>query len=288
MKRVLVAGATGYLGRYVVKELKQAGYYVKVLVRSPAKLKQEGAFSSPVIYEFIDDIAVGDVSKAETIQGICADIDYVFSSVGITRQKGHLTFMDVDYQGNLHLLKEAEHSKVQRFMYINAHATENCPSALIKAKQLFVDKLNRSYVPHIIINPTGYFSDMTELFTMAQKGRVFLFGKGENKMNPIHGADLAEYCVASFSKEEISLDVGGPHVYTYRQMAELSIMAANPNSKITSVPLWLVKSIFPFLRISNKRQYELLQFFFYVMTHDVIADTYGNTDLQTYFENMNV
>ena len=39
MKRVLVAGATGYLGRYVVKEFKKQGYWVRALARSADKLE---------------------------------------------------------------------------------------------------------------------------------------------------------------------------------------------------------------------------------------------------------
>lgn len=287
LQRVLVAGATGYLGRYIVKALKQAGYYVKILVRSKDKLRKEGPFFSPAIYQFVDEIIVGDVSDSKSLQGVCSNVDFVFSSVGTTRQKGKLTFMDVDYRGNLHLLKEAEKSKVQRFMYIHVHAAENCPSALIKAKQQFVNELKNSSVPYIIVNPTGYFSDLTEFLKMDKKGRVFLFGNGLNKMNPIHGADLADFCISSFSKKDISLHIGGPKVYTYREIASIALNIAENNGKITTIPNWLIRSMLPFLWLLNKKQFGLFQFFFYVMTHDIVADSYGKTDLQVYFENIN-
>ncbi|MDL4839465.1 SDR family oxidoreductase [Aquibacillus rhizosphaerae] len=286
MKRVLVAGATGYLGRHIVKKLKQNGYYVKVLVRSQEKLKQEGPFCSPIIYKFVDEVIVGDVTEPHTIKNVCNEVDYVFSSVGITRQKDKLTFMDVDYNGNLNLLKEAERSRVQRFMYINVHAAENCNSTLVKAKQKFVDELKRSVISHVIINPTGYYSDMTELLTMAKKGRIFLFGEGLNKMNPIHGSDLAEYCISSFSKENTSLHIGGPEVYTYYEIAELALNVVNKKPKITGIPKWAVKVIFPFLKIINEKQYNLLLFFFYVMTNDIVAKSYGEISLNSYFESV--
>ncbi|MCD5324466.1 MULTISPECIES: SDR family oxidoreductase [Pontibacillus] len=284
MKRVLVAGATGYLGRYVVKAFKEAGYSVKVLVRSKEKMKEEGPFSSPAIMEAVDEFVVGDVAEPASLKGICSDVDYVFSSVGLTRQKGKLTFKDVDYKGNLNLLKEAEESKVERFMYINVHGAEDCPSALIQAKKKFVQELEKSDLDSTIVNPTGYFSDMTEFASMAKKGRVLLFGKGDNKMNPIHGQDLAYYCVRSISEKHSPLNVGGPDVYTYREMAELASQTVNPEAKITSIPVWTVKAMLPFLRITNKKQYDLFQFFFYVMTHDVVAEPYGKIDLKTYFE----
>ncbi|CDQ19646.1 Uncharacterized conserved protein YbjT, contains NAD(P)-binding and DUF2867 domains [Halobacillus karajensis] len=287
MERVLVAGATGYLGRYVVKALKQKGYYVKVLVRSQDKLNQEGAFSSPSIYDFVDDIVIGDVTRPQTIKDVCTDVDFVFSSVGITKQKDNLTFMDVDFKGNLNLLREAERSNVQRFMYINVHGAEECLSTLIKAKQRFVNELKRSSIHHIIINPTGYYSDMTEFLTMARKGRVFLFGKGLNKMNPIHGADLANVCVYAFVKENSILEVGGPDAYTYREMAELAFKVVSKTEKTITVPEWLVKISLPLLKIINKKQYNLFLFFFYMMTHDVVAESHGKVDLKSYFESVN-
>jgi uncharacterized protein YbjT (DUF2867 family) len=98
MKKVLVAGSTGYLGHYVIKELKKHGYWVRALARNPQKL--EG------VQEDIDEVFVGEVTQPNTLHGVCDGIDVVFSSVGITRQHDHVTYMDVDYQGNMNLLAE--------------------------------------------------------------------------------------------------------------------------------------------------------------------------------------
>lgn len=155
MKRVLVAGATGYLGRYVVKELKRQGYYVKVLVRHPDKLNQTGDFLAPSIGDDVDEIAIGDITKPNTLKHICDDMDYVFSSVGITRKSHGLTFKDVDYQGNVNLLKEAEHSHVAKFMYIHVYTDDvwEEPGPLIEAKARFVEVLKASNMSHIWLLP---------------------------------------------------------------------------------------------------------------------------------------
>jgi hypothetical protein len=52
---------------------------------------------------------------------------------------------------------------------------------------------------------------------MAKKGRVYLIGDGQSRMNPIHGEDLAHFCVQSLSEVNQSLDVGGPETLTYEQ-----------------------------------------------------------------------
>lgn len=286
MKRVLVAGATGYLGRYTVRAMKEAGYEVRVLVRSRAKVDQSGPFESPVISAFVDEVFEGDVTDEASLRGVCEGVDYVFSSVGITRQKGPLTFEGVDYLGNLRLLREAERCGVERFMYINVFGAEDCPSALTQAKHRFVQELKKSEVPWVVVNPTGYFSDLTEVLDMAKKGRAYLFGSGLNQMNPIHGADLAAVCADSLSLENAVLDVGGPDVYTYREIAELAFDAVGKRPKRTFLPEWVVKAILPMMKVFSRRQYDLFVFFFYMMTHDVVAERYGSRRLGEYFVNM--
>ncbi|MGI6125372.1 MAG: SDR family oxidoreductase [Planifilum sp.] len=71
MKRVLVAGATGYLGRYLVKELKRQGYFVKVLVRNPDRLSRPGDFLAPAVGEDVDEIAIGDLTQPNTLKRVC-------------------------------------------------------------------------------------------------------------------------------------------------------------------------------------------------------------------------
>ena len=45
------------------------------------------------------------------------------------------------------------------------------------------------------MRPNGFFSDMKDFLEMAKKGRVYLFGDGQFKLNPIDGKDLAVVCV---------------------------------------------------------------------------------------------
>jgi len=193
-KRILVAGATGYLGGHVAREFKQRGYYVRALARSTEKLDR--------IRGSVDDAVKAEITRPETLAGVCDGIDVVFSSVGITKQKGNLTFKDVDYQGNRNLLDVAQRAGVKKFIYVSVFRG---PSLLhldiVKAHEDFVAVLRASGLPHTVIRPTGFFSDMGEYLTMARKGRVYLIGPGRNRINPIHGADLAVTCVDAVETE---------------------------------------------------------------------------------------
>ena len=277
MKKVLVAGATGYLGRFVVKAFKSRGYWVRALGRSADRLATIG--------EYADEVFVGEVTEPESLIGVCDGIDIVFSSVGITRQKDGLTYRDVDFQGNSNLLAQAEASSVSKFIYVHVLGAERMQHvSLVQAKQAFVDELEFSKVDHTIISPTGFFSDMEEFLEMAKSGRVYLFGDGSNRMNPIHGIDLAEVCVDAAESREQMIEVGGPEVFTYRQIAELAFDVTDQPPKIMSVPKPLIRMLTGAMRwLTPVRVYGPIQFMASVMTMDGIGKPNGDRRLTNHF-----
>ena len=279
MKKVLVAGATGYLGQFVVMALTARGYWVRALGRSTAKL-------APV-EEHADELFIGEVTDPDSLAGLCDGIDIVFSSVGITRQKDGLTYNDIDYQANRNLLTIAEAAGVSQFMYVhvlNAEKLEHV--AMVQAKQAFVGELERSGLDHAVICPTGFFSDMEEFLSMARSGRVYLFGDGSSRINPIHGADLAEFCVDAMDSQNQQLNVGGPDVFTYREIAELAFAVVDRPEKIMCVPKSLVAATVGALRwLTPAKVYGPVEFMARVMTMDVIGEAHGQRRLGDHFRN---
>jgi uncharacterized protein YbjT (DUF2867 family) len=276
-QRVLVAGSTGYIGGYVISEFKKRGHFVRALARAPQKLDH--------IKNDIDEIVQGEVTDPESITNICDGIDVVFSSVGITKQKSKLTFKDVDYQGNVNLLEAAKKAGVKQFIYVSVFDGPNLLHLdIVKAHEDFVDVLKASGMDYAVIRPTGYFSDMGEFLSMAKKGRVYLVGSGDKKMNPIHGADLALSCVDSLGAEKLELDVGGPETLTYRAIAELAFKALNKPAKISTVPLWLMDFSVKAMTLLNKHTGGLLAFFAAMMTSDVVAPQLGTHTLEEEFK----
>ena len=278
-QRVLVAGATGYLGGFVAREFKSRGHFVRALARSAHKLD--------CMKEELDEIVEGEITKPQSIEGICDGIDVVFSSVGITKQKDKLTFKDVDYQGNKNLLDIALAAGVRKFIYVSVlDGPKLLHLDIVKAHEDFVDALKSSGMSYAIIRPTGYFSDMGEFFNMAKKGRVFLFGSGTNKVNPIHGADLAITCVDAVESETREIDVGGPEVLSWREIAGLACEAQGKPVKISSVPIPLMRLVVAATRIFSKHQGELLAFFTAMGTSNVIAPKTGTRTLKAHYEGL--
>lgn len=277
-KRVLIAGATGYLGQFLVQESKRQGYWVRALTRDPEKLAH--------LDEYIDDLFVGEVTNPESIDGICEDIDFVISAVGITRQKDGLTYMDVDYQGNRNLMDCALKSGVSKFVYVsvlNAHLMPDLK--IIQAKERFARELEESSLDHTILRPTGFFSDMLEFLHMAKKGKVSLFGTGDYKINPIHGQDLAEVCVAALKRTENEIAAGGPETFTHRQIAELAFEVLHKKERISCIPLWLMRVIVRLMRLfTSSKTYGPAEFIMSAMSMDGVAPAYGKEKLKDFYE----
>ncbi len=277
MKKVLVAGSTGYLGRFVVGALKASGYWVRALGRSETKLAS--------LRDHADELFVAEVTDPDSLTGVCDGIDIVFSSVGITRQKDGLTYDDVDFQANKNLLTAAEASGVAKFVYVHVlNARKMKHVAAVRAKQAFVEELERSAIARTVICPTGFFSDMDEFLSMAHRGRVYLFGDGMNRINPIHGADLAEVCVDALDSPEKHINVGGSQVFTYREIAELAFDALGKSARITAIPRGLASALVAAMRrLTPVRTYGPVEFMAAVMTMDVVGEPHGSRRLADHF-----
>lgn len=279
MKEVLVAGATGYLGKYIVNELKSRGYWVRVLIRKGSQKK---------LFTNVDDFFVGEITKPKTLIGIAENIDWVFSTIGITRQEDGLTYMDVDYQGNVNLLYEAEKSGVEKFEYISAiNGDKQRHLKIFEAKERFVNELKSSGLDYCIMRPNGFFSDMKDFLEMAKKGRVYLFGDGQFKLNPIDGKDLAVVCVDKMidgNKEEAA---GGQEILTQEDIAKIALRVLNKPLKITFLPDWTRKlSIWVLRTFTSSKTYGPFEFFLSAMAQDNIANQYGKLKLEDFYKTL--
>lgn len=287
MKKVLVAGGTGYLGKYVIQEFHRQGFWARALTRNEKKLSEIGPFGEPAVMDCIDEVFIGEVTRPDTLTGLCEDIDIVFSSIGLTRQKDGLSFQDVDYQGNKNLLDQALSARVKQFIYVsvlNAHLMEHL--AIVKAHEDFVRALRTSGIPYTIIRPTGYFSDISEYFEMAKSGRVYLIGNGDNRLNPIHGADLATVCVDAVGSLNVEIPVGGPSIFTLREIAELAFSALGKSPKISTIPLGPAKAAIRLMRPFSRHTADLFEFFVTGAEHDMVAPQYGDRSLRSYFRQL--
>ena len=277
MKRVFIAGATGYLGRYLCAEFQRRGWYVIALVRKTTQ-------AAPIA---ADQLIEAQATQPATLKGIMAGVDLVVSCLGITRQVDGLGYWDVDYQANLNLLHEAEQTGVARFAFVhvlNAARMKRVP--MVAAKSAFVAELQRARIAWTVIAPTGYFSDMGDFLKMAQSGRVWLFGDGSKRINPIHGADLAAATADAVEAGVGWLDVGGPDIFTQKELAELAFASQQFTPRITFLPdimRRLALRLLPY--VTPRRVHGPAQFFLSALALDMVGECRGIHHLKDHFEN---
>ncbi|CAM3331192.1 SDR family oxidoreductase [Zobellia roscoffensis] len=275
---VLLAGATGYLGGYIAKELQIRKIETKILVRNlekTAHLKSEHS----TIFQV-------EVTQAESLKGLFKGVNTVISTVGITRQKDGLTYMQVDYQANKNLLDEAKRAGVRKFIYVsvlNGRLHRNLK--MVEAKEAFVDELLQSGLDFTVVRPNGFFSDMKDFLDMAKKGRVYLFGSGEQKFNPIHGQDLAAACIDAIGSVKTEIGIGGPDILTHNEVAQMALLANGKPINIVRFPHAIRKFVlWCFRTFTSSKTYGPIEFFLTFMGDDAIAPRYGCHRLSTFFQ----
>ena len=276
---VALAGATGYLGKFITQELVSRNIGTKIIVRNKDKV----SLQAPNL-----EIIEAQVTRAKTLENVFRNVDVVISTVGITRQKDGLTYMDVDYQANANLIDEAKKAGVKKFIYISVLNGEQLRHLKIcEAKEKLGDYLKSSGLDYCIIRPNGFFSDMGDFLKMAKSGKVYLFGDGELKLNPIHGEDLAKRVVDAIHQDEKEINIGGPDMLSQNEIAELAFKAFSKPLKIIHLPDWIRKlSLWTVRAFTSSKTYGPIEFFMTTMVMEMQAPKFGKHRLENYFNSL--
>jgi len=286
-QKVLVAGASGYLGRYVVQEFARRGYAVRALVRNPEKLAAEGPNLEPAVASSVDEVFRGDAAELASLKDACKGVDIVFSCMGLTKPQDGVTSEEIDHLGNRALLEDAQSHDVKKFIYISVfNADKMMDVDVVKAHELFVSDLRSSAIPGTVIRPTGFFSDMGMFLSSARSGHMFMLGDGENRVNPIHGADLAKVCVDAVESAAKEISAGGPDTYTFNETVEMAFQAVGKNPWITHIPMWIGDAALFVTGIFNKPLAGILAFAVSVSGLDNVAPATGTHHLGDFYREL--
>lgn len=283
--RILVAGASGYLGQHFVKALQQMDADFVTIGRSKHRLDTLGLTAKQIIE--------AQVTEPKSLEGCCKDIDVVISCIGITRQQDGFNYMDVDYQANINLLEQAERARVKAFIYISAFNAPRFQSVrLLYAKEQFAKRLLASTLLRpCVIRPNGFYSDIEAFYRMAKAGRSYLFGQGDVQVNPIHGEDLAQYCIDKIDfvikgVSDTELAVGGPEVLSFKELAKLAYLALDKPEKLIYLPDWVRKVALGCVKRLPERFGGIPEFFLTVSAYDMVAPKYGKHNLLSHFKSL--
>jgi uncharacterized protein YbjT (DUF2867 family) len=280
MKKILLFGGTGHLGKQIAAELKTAGYHITAVVRNEKKEKE----MSGLVHQCI----VADVMNKGTLPGICDGFSIVVSSLGKSvsiNDRSKPGFYEVDLQANSYILDEAIKSGVSKFVYVSAYHAERLQHLeYFRVHHLFSEKLKASGMNYSIIKPPALFSAFLDLIPMARKGQMATLGRGDKYTNPIYEGDLARICVEAIHLANAEIEAGGREVLSRHEINEIIQQFVAPGKTVHQIPIGLVKAVLPVIRIFSKNFYDKMAFFVAVMQQDVIAPRVGETTLAAYLK----
>jgi uncharacterized protein YbjT (DUF2867 family) len=205
----LVTGATGGLGRRIVRILRERELPVRSLVRLTARygeLEQRGS-----------EIFIGDLLRSRDLQKACQGVRFVISAHGSNDTSGG-DAESLDYQANVELIDQAQAAGVEHFVFISVlgadRGYEDAP--VFKAKFAVEKYLQASGLNYTILRPSGFASNVLPLAERFQQTGIYLLlGDPLNRTSIVSTDDLARIAVESVSVSDARnqvLAVGGPEI----------------------------------------------------------------------------
>jgi uncharacterized protein YbjT (DUF2867 family) len=279
-KRIVIAGASGALGRAVARALKRRGWAVRALVRDAGRLgPDEGLF---------EEVRTGDALLPASLRGAFDGADAVFSSVGasvLPHFRGWRGFMAVDLPANRNLVREAERAGVGRFAYVSVfHHSHMRRLAYVRAHEEVADLIGSSRLTPTIIRPTGFYSAIGGAYLeLAKNGAVPLIGDGSTRSNPIDDGDLAEASAEAIDAGQAERAVGGPEVHTRRDMSDLAFAAVGRAPRYRRMPIGLARPVGLLMKPLHPRLADFFRFLVALSENDLVAPAYGTRKLADHF-----
>lgn len=243
---MLLAGATGYIGRFVARELLSRGYRVVVIVRAP----DPGASSdvSVDVRQLLSGCDIVTTSVTDRIQLASALEGHRFDAVVscmASRSGVPEDAWQVDFEANRHLLEAAKKAGATHFVLLSAICVQRPRLAFQRAKLAFEEHLRSSGLTYSIVRPTAFFKSLSGQIERVRSGKRFLvFGDGRlTACKPISEHDLAGYivdCLEDPEKADRTLPVGGPgKPITPREQGEMLFRLLDRPPRFRSVPVGL-------------------------------------------------
>lgn len=250
--RILLLGATGTIGRAVLRELLARDHETIALLRPGSELTRDADQSSL-------QIAYVDLSDLE---GLGALFETYSPSIVISclasRTGAPKDAWAIDYEAHMRLLQFATRTKVSKWIQLSAICVQKPRLDFQHAKLGFETKLMSSGLTYSIVRPTAFFKSLSGQVDRLKAGKPFLvFGDGTlTACKPISKQDLATYmidCLADPNRKNQILPIGGPGpAITAIDQGRLLAEALGVPFKVKKVPIGLFEKIITVLSFAGK------------------------------------
>lgn len=221
---VMVTGATGFVGRRIVRDLLARGVKPICLVRSPKKLFAQHSRVSPERLAAI----VGSLSDEKALRVAAELSQAAIHLVGIIVQRPlhGQTFTRIHERGTRNVIDALERAGVKRYVHMSALGSRPGAVAPYHQTKWNAEEMVRGsgldwtiFRPSLIHGPTGEFMELMHAFMCGLVPPVIpYFGDGSAKLQPVSVKDVAKCFVESVFREDLMgkvIPLGGPNAYSW-------------------------------------------------------------------------
>jgi NADH dehydrogenase len=247
IKTVTVLGGSGFVGLAIVRALAKRGYLVKVAARrielaEPAKTA--GEVGQVMLIR-------ANLRVPSSIARVIAGSDAVVNAAGIGWQRGRQRYQAVHAEGAKTVADACRGFGVKRLIHVSGIGADarSSRNPYILSKVAAEDAVVSGFSDATIVRPSVVFGPGDAMFTrMARIACMAPFlpviGDGSAKVQPVFVGDVAQAVATLLGKPETArsvFELGGPRVYTYREIAALVLHEIDRKKPIVGVPAPLMK-----------------------------------------------
>jgi 2-alkyl-3-oxoalkanoate reductase len=248
--KVLVTGATGFVGSHLVEALRRRGDDVTILARSA----QKATALAPLGVE----VMLGDLNDRPALERAVQGRDVVYHVAGVVAARSEADFMATNRDGTRHLTDAARGAGGPRLVLVSSMAAagptikgrplrgDEAPrpvTAYGRSKLAAEQAVTASGLDWTIVRPPVVYGprdqEVLKVFRLARLGIAPVLGDGSQELSAVYGPDLAEALIAAGT---CATAVGRtyyachPEVFTGAQMARAVGRAMGRSPAVIRVP----------------------------------------------------
>lgn len=243
---VSIFGGSGFIGRYVAKELASEGWRVRVAVRKPNEALFVRTFGVPGQVEPV----LANVRNEASVRSIVQGCRTVINCVGILGEIGKQKFPAVHVDGARSIARAASDAGSENLVHFSAiGADANSESEYARTKAVGETAVQKEFPNSVILRPSVVFGTEDKFFNrFANMARMFpvlpLVGSS-TKFQPVYVGDLAKAAsVAANGKAKPGIyELGGPSIEDFRSLMERMLEVIRRKRLILSLPVFAARPL---------------------------------------------
>ncbi|MFW5661372.1 MAG: complex I NDUFA9 subunit family protein [Oceanicaulis sp.] len=238
---ITVFGASGFIGRYVVRRLAKAGYRVRAATRRPHlanELRPMGVVGQIQLVQ-------ANLRNADSVARAVDGADGVINLVGILAEDGRQTFESLQSRGAGLVAEAAKAADIEKLVHVSAiGADADSKSGYARSKALgetaVLDAMPGAVIlrPSIVFGPEdAFFNKFADMARFAPA--LPLIGGGKTKFQPVYCDDVAECAVRALELDEArgrTYELGGPGIYTFKEILEFIMQTTGRKRVLVPIP----------------------------------------------------